>query len=73
MQECENSGNLLACFNALFSHTQGTKNAILPSDDDIQELQTIIDQMRKWWDKCGITTLQPNWQTIFDGRLIDQF
>jgi hypothetical protein len=73
MQECENFGNLLACFNPLFSHIRGTEKATLPSDEDIQELQTLIAQMRKWWDKCGITTLQPNWQTIFDGRLTNQF
>ena len=64
--------HLLGLLDSLFSHIRGIETGVLPTEDDVQQLVSIVDNTKSWWLKCGIGTLQPKWHAIFSGHLIDQ-
>lgn len=68
----QNFRQLLGLLDALFSHIRGVQTGILPSDDEISQLSTIVDNAKSWWLKCNIGTLQPKWHMVFSGHLIEQ-
>jgi hypothetical protein len=72
IEACEKYANLLGCLDALFSHIRGVDEGLLPTEEQIEALERIVEQTRKLWIGCGLTTLQPKWHLIFDGHLIDQ-
>jgi hypothetical protein len=58
--QLENYKTLLGVLDALFSHLQGVKAGLKPSEEQIM------------WLHCGLTMLQPKWHLIFYGHLVVQ-
>ncbi len=67
-------GDLLrGASDALFSQIRGVETSLLPTEADLNYLETILFKSKElWFFKCEIGTLQPKWHVIFDGQLLLQ-
>jgi hypothetical protein len=64
-QHCQNHRQLLGSCDALFAHIRGVQTGMVPTEEQIQELENIVERTKQWWLKCGLPTLQPKWHIVF--------
>jgi hypothetical protein len=64
-QHCHNHRQLLGSCDALFAHIRGVDTGLVPTEEQIQELENIVERTKQWWHICGLPTLQPKWHIVF--------
>jgi hypothetical protein len=63
---------LLNTLDSIWSNVCSIHTGLLPTDDDLKKLESLLIVGKKQWLDLGISTLQPKWHLTFDGLLLRQ-
>jgi hypothetical protein len=63
---------LLNTLDSIWSNVCSIKTGLLPTDDDLKNLELLLIVGKRQWLGLGISTSQPKWHLTFDGLLLRQ-
>ena len=63
---------LLNTLDNIWSNVCSIHTGLLPSDDDLHKLESLLIVGKQQWLDLGISTAQPKWHLTFDGLLLRQ-
>jgi hypothetical protein len=63
---------LLNTLDSIWSNVCSIKTGLLPTDDDLKNLELLLIVGKRQWLNLGISTSQPKWHLTFDGLLLRQ-
>ncbi len=58
--------------DVIWSSVRGIDAGLLPTNEQIEQLDKALKATKKLWIEIGIGTLQPKWDLTFDGHLLHQ-
>jgi hypothetical protein len=61
---------LLNTLDSIWSNVCSINTGLLPTDDDLIKLESLLIDGKKQWLDLGISTAQPKWHLTFDGLLL---
>ena len=63
---------LLNTLDSIWSNVCSIHTGLLPTDDDLKNLELLLIVGKRQWFDLGISTSQPKWHLTFDGLLLRQ-
>jgi hypothetical protein len=67
-EKCRSFGKLFGLLDLIWSSVRGVEGGLLPTDEQIGQLERTLADTKKLWLHLGLTTLQPKWHLTFDGH-----
>ena len=71
-KRCQEYADLMGVLDAIWSSVRGIDSGLLPSEEQLAQLEKAINKAKQLWITCGLTTRQPKWHLAFDGHLLHQ-
>lgn len=70
--KCADYAKLFGILDLIWSAVRGTDAGLLPTNQQLDNLDKAIADGKELWIRMGLTTLQPKWHLTFDGHLSAQ-
>jgi len=70
--KCDKFARLLSLMDVIWSNVRGIDAGLLPTENQIAQLETALNRAKAMWLEMNIKTLQPKWHLTFDGHLLHQ-